>query len=558
MNSARVLAASSRRPVFQSPACGLDCYIPQQKKCSSDGQNRSLRLFADGRYHKSFNFLEVIVNRRKFIATVGASLATSTFSAISPEEAGAAVQMKTPFLAGKPDRPNVIVIICDDLGYGDLGCYGSKLATPNIDRLATQGVRFTNHGTPIALCSASRAALLTGLYPTRVGATGAFGPLSKVGMSLDAVTIADVMRKSDYKTMAIGKWHLGDLPEYEPTHRGFDEYYGVPYSVDMDPLPLLHNMHILEPEANRDTLTEQYTKQAVKFIDEPKDKPFFLYMAHSYPHIPIHASNKFRGKSPLGLYGDVVQEIDWSVGEVMRSLKKNGLEEKTLVLFTSDHGPWFQGSTGNLRGRKGSTYEGGLRIPMLAHMPGTLPQNQVTDALASHIDILPTVAGLCQGTLPRYPLDGTDIWSLMNCTQQSVERKALLSFEGWNIQCARWKQWKLHIARHNTSMFMPAPPQGRICYRLRNPELYNVTEDSKESYDCAAKYPEIVAAIQESIEEQLATLPDEVKQAYAATQQRLSTPTMPADSLPEFQNSEGNTSAWLRGDQAEKVLRRFE
>jgi arylsulfatase len=493
------------------------------------------------------------MDRRKFLVTAGASLAASTLDAEVGANAVAVARSHPIKPTAKPNRPNIIVIICDDLGYGDLGCYGSKLTTPNIDRLAAQGVRFTHHCTPIALCSASRAALMTGLYPTRVGATGAFGPLSDTGMSLDAVTIANVLQKAGYASLAVGKWHLGDLPQYAPTQRGFDEFFGV----DMDPLPLLHNSTIVEKEANRDTLTQQYTKKAVEFLSQPKEKPFFLYMAHSYPHIPLHASAPFRGKSNLGLYGDVVEEIDWSVGEILRTLEANGQRERTLVFFTSDHGPWFQGSTGNLRGRKGGVYEGGLRVPMIASMPGTLPQGRVTDALASHMDLLPTVTGLCHGELPGYPLDGRDIWTLLLCQPDAVERNALLSFEGWNIQCARWKQWKLHIARGNTPMFMPAPSQGRINYTLRNPELYNLVDDPKESYDCAAKYPEVVATIQKSIQEQLATLPDVVKQAYSTTQQHLSTPSMPADSLPEFRNSEGNSGAWLEGADAAKVLGRF-
>jgi arylsulfatase len=497
------------------------------------------------------------MDRRKFLVTAGASLAASTLDTASGAKADTTARSHATMQTTKPDRPNIVVIICDDLGYGDLGCYGSKLATPNIDRLAAQGVHFTHHCTPIALCSASRAALMTGLYPTRVGATGAFGPLSETGMSLDAVTVANVLQKAGYTSLAVGKWHLGDLPQYAPTQRGFDEFFGVPYSVDMDPLSLLHNSTILEREADRDTLTQQYTKKAVEFLSQPKEKPFFLYMAHSYPHIPLHASASFRGKSDLGLYGDVVEEIDWSVGEILQSLEKNGQREKTLVFFTSDHGPWFQGSTGNLRGRKGGVYEGGLRIPMIVSMPGTLPQGRVTDALASHMDLLPTVAGLCKGERPKYPLDGRDIWTLLSCQQTAVEREALLSFEGWNIQCARWKQWKLYIARGNTPMFMPTPSQGRINYALRNPELYNLVDDPKESYDCAVKYPDVVATIQKSIQEQLATLPEVVKQAYSATQQHLSTPTMPADSLPEFRNSEANHGAWLEGEDAEKVLQRF-
>ncbi len=498
------------------------------------------------------------MDRRKFLATAGASLAASTLNGIPHRNAEAAIQSKAPLSSKRPHRPNVIVIICDDLGYGDLGCYGSKLSTPNIDRLAANGVRFTNHCTPISLCSASRAALMTGQYPTRVGVTGAFGPLSEGGMALNASTVANVLQDTGYKTMAIGKWHLGDLKEYMPTNRGFQEFYGVPCSVDMDPLPLLHDTKILEPEADRDQLTQQYTNQAVEFIQKSKDAPFFLYMAHSFPHIPLHASKEFRGKSPLGLYGDVVQEIDWSIGEVVRTLKQNGIEENTLVFFTSDHGPWFQGSTGNLRGRKATTYEGGLRIPMIASMPGTLPRSRTTNALASHMDILPTLTGLCGGTLPQQPLDGSDIWTLLSCEQQAVERKALLSFSGWNIQCARWKQWKLHIARENTPPWVPKPEQGRVDYYLRNPELYNVVEDPKESYDTASEYPEIVATIQKSIEEQLATLPDVVKQACNKTKQNLSNPWMPADSYPEFENMGGNRAAWLKKADKERVLQRFE
>ena len=253
----------------------------------------------------------------------------------------------------------------------------------------------------------------------------------------------------------------------------------------------------------------------------------------------------------------MVAEIDWSVGEILRTLETSGQREKTLVMFTSDHGPWFQGSTGNLRGRKGGVYEGGLRIPMIASMPGTLPQGRVTEALASHMDILPTLAGLCHSEVTANSLDGRDIWTLLSGQQDAVERDALLSFEGWNIQCARWKQWKLHIARANTPMFMPAPAEGRINFTLRNPELYNVVDDPKESYDCAAKYPEVVATIQQNVQQQLATLPDAVKQAYGATQQHVSTHSMPADSLPEFRNSEANHGAWLEGADAAKVRERF-
>jgi len=499
------------------------------------------------------------MDRRKFILTAGASLAASTLDAVPQERKGAAAKSKAYPVEPKPDRPNVVVIICDDLGYGDLGCYGSKISTPHLDRLAATGVRFTNYCTPHPICSAARAALLTGRYPTRVNTPGVFFPLSDGGMSLDATTIANVLQTTGYKTMAIGKWHLGDLKQYLPTSRGFDHYYGVPYSVDMDPLPLLRDAEILAPEADRDTLTQQYTKQAVEFIDESKDRPFFLYLAQSFPHIPIHASEKFRGKSSLGLYGDVVQEIDWSVGEVMHALKKNGIEKKTLVVFTSDHGPWFQGSTGDLRGRKGMTYEGGVRIPMIASMAGVLPQNQTSSALASHMDLFPTIANLCGGALPHEPLDGQDIWTLLTLEQAEVDRKPLLSFAGWNLQCARWKQWKLHVSRSNVPAFFPGSMGGRpINMYLQNPELYNLDKDPKESYDVASEHPEIVATIQKSIAEQLSTLPDRVQQAYSTSKQHLSSNWMPADAYwPEISHAKPGDGAWLQGTQAEQVLQRF-
>ena len=231
------------------------------------------------------------MDRRNFLVTAGALLAASTMDQASAAKAETAVQSQANMPITKPDRPNIIVIICDDLGYGDLGCYGSGLATPNIDRLASQGVRFTHHCTPIALCSASRAALMTGQYPTRVGATGAFGPLSDTGMSLDAVTVANVLQKAGYASLAVGKWHLGDLPQYEPTQRGFDEFYGVPYSVDMDPLPLLHNSTIVEDEANRDTLTQQYTKKAVEFLSQHEGETI-LSLPGSF--VPAYSAARLR------------------------------------------------------------------------------------------------------------------------------------------------------------------------------------------------------------------------------------------------------------------------
>ena len=230
---------------------------------------------------------------------------------------GAGAALAAP-LAGAASRPpSVVLIYADDLGYGDLGCYGSALRTPNLDRMASEGVRFTQFYSANPVCSPSRAALLTGRYPTRVGVPRVLFPYDKTGLPDSETTLAQVLKKRDYKTMCIGKWHLGHLPQFLPTSRGFDEYFGIPYSNDMKPTPLLHNTETLEEPARQDTLTMRYTEQAVKFIERSKDSPFFLYMPHTFPHIPLHASERFRGKSRSGLYGDVIEELDWSVGEVL-------------------------------------------------------------------------------------------------------------------------------------------------------------------------------------------------------------------------------------------------
>ncbi len=267
------------------------------------------------------------MNRRQFITAAGAAIGSRALGA-----------------ASKP--PNIIFILCDDLGYGDLGCYGSRIRTPNLDRMAAEGVRSTDFCSADPVCSPSRAALLTGRYPTRVGVPRVFFPQDQGGLNLDETTLADMLKARNYKTMCIGKWHLGRPEAYLPTHRGFDEYFGIPYSNDMSPRVLLHNTEVIEQTAGLDTLTQRYTARAVKFIADSKSSPFFLYMPHTYPHIPLGASPEFRGKSEEGLYGDVVQELDWSVGEVLKAVRQNGTEDNTLVMFSSDNGPWYQGKPG--------------------------------------------------------------------------------------------------------------------------------------------------------------------------------------------------------------------
>ncbi|MEO8662915.1 MAG: sulfatase, partial [Bryobacteraceae bacterium] len=302
--------------------------------------------------------------------------------------------------------PNVVLIYCDDLGYGDLGCYGSSIQTPNIDRLATEGTRFTSCISANPVCSPSRAALLTGRYPTRVGVPRVLFPKDTGGLDQGETTMANLLKQRSYKTKAIGKWHLGVTPQYLPTARGFDEYIGIPYSNDMNPPVLMRNNDVIAQEADQTQLTPRYTEEATSFIQNSGNNPFFLYLAHTYPHIPLHASPRFKGKSAQGLYGDVVQELDWSTGEILKTLEKTGVAKDTLVIFSSDNGPWYLGSPGRLRGRKGSTYEGGVREPLLMRYPGRIPAGRVSNALISMMDFFPTIAGLTGAKLPDRPLDG--------------------------------------------------------------------------------------------------------------------------------------------------------
>jgi arylsulfatase A len=426
-------------------------------------------------------------------------------------------------LAAAPTPPNIIFIYADDLGYGDLGCYGSSNRTPHLDRMAAEGARFTQFYSANPVCSPSRAALLTGRYPTRVGVPRVLFPQDTEGLNLEERTLADTLKARGYKTMAIGKWHLGHTPRYLPTSRGFDEYFGIPYSNDMTPRPLLHALsggaaEQIEEPATLETLTPRYTEQAVRFIERSRGGPFLLYMPHTYPHIPLAASQRFRGRSKNGLYGDVIEELDWSVGEVLAAVKRHGLDGNTLVMFSSDNGPWYQGSPGLLRGRKGSTYEGGVREPFLARWPGHIPRGLVCRGVAGTVDIHPTVAKLCGAELPAAPMDGIDIWPLLSARARQLEREALLYFDGWNVQCARWGPWKLHLARYNTMAYNPAPATGRVNLVLPQPELYNLETDPDESYDVAPENPQVVTQVQVRVDRLLAGFPAEARQAYADAQ----------------------------------------
>ena len=427
----------------------------------------------------------------------------------------AAAAAALPAQARRP--PNIVLIFADDLGYGDLGCYGSKIRTPHLDRMASGGVRFTHFYSANPVCSPSRAALLTGRYPTRVGVPRVLFPYDTYGLPDEEKTLAQILKLRGYKTMCVGKWHLGHLPRYLPTNRGFDAYFGIPYSNDMEPPVLLRDTEVVEPRATLETLTPRYTEEALKFIERSKDSPFFLYFPHTFPHIPLAASPRFRGKSPLGLYGDVVEELDWSAGEVLAALRKHGVEDNTLVLFASDNGPWYQGSPGRLRGRKGSTWEGGVRVPFLARWPGRVPAGKTISGVGSAMDMVPTLARLCGAELPAAPLDGIDIWPMLSGKTGEVEREVLLHFDDVHVQCARWKQWKLHVARYNTARYYPAPSGGVINLPLASPELYNLETDPDESFDVAPENPQVVKEILARLERVMATLPEPIRLAYAET-----------------------------------------
>jgi arylsulfatase A len=431
-------------------------------------------------------------------------------------------------LAYGAQSPNVIVIFADDLGYGDLSSYGSRIKTPNLDQMALEGVQFRQFYSANPVCSPSRASLLTGRYGVRCGVPGVLQAKDPDGLAETEVTIAQMLKRQGYKTMCIGKWHLGVPDKYLPTTRGFDEYYGIPYSNDMLPSVLMHDKNVVETPVNLPSLTERYTQQAVNFIRKSSGSPFFLYLAHSSPHIPLSPSPAFQGKSGLGPYGDVVQEMDWSVGQVMAALVDAGVDDNTLVIFTSDNGPWYQGSPGRLRGRKGETFEGGMREPFIARFPGQIPAGggsrrggrRIVDSMATTLDLLPTIAAFTRAALPGNALDGVDISPVLLGTQADVNRDIFLYFSGWELQAARLGSYKLHVSRFNAPAYAPYPMVGLYNYPLLKPELYDLEADPEEAFDISARNPDIVADMLKRLKEKLPTLPAHVQTAWNDTQAR--------------------------------------
>lgn len=430
------------------------------------------------------------------------------------------LSMAQPARPAAARLPNIVLIYADDLGFGDLGCYGSRIRTPNLDAMAREGVLFRQFCSASSVCSPSRAALLTGRYGVRTGVPTVLSPQDTTGLAEGETTIAQMLKPAGYQTMCVGKWHLGSTPRLLPQNRGFDEYYGIPYSNDQEPSVLLHNADVIESPVQLDTLTRRYTEQAINFIRRSKDSPFFLYTPHTFPHIPLAASPAFRGKSAMGLYGDTIEELDWSVGQIIQELAANDLTNNTLVVFSSDNGPWFQGSPGRLRGRKGDTFEGGIREPFIAKLPGRIPSGRMIRGFASTLDILPTLARLTNSALPSQPVDGVDIWPMLSGEADNVDRPMFLYFNYWDLQCVRLGRWKLHVARHNVPAFTPEPKVGTFNLPLLFPELYDLESDPGESADLAEENPEIVADLVARLEQLIPTLPAEVQRAWADTRRR--------------------------------------
>lgn len=426
--------------------------------------------------------------------------------------------------------PNIVLIFVDDMGYGDLGCYGSKNPTPNLDRMAKAGVRFTDFYVAQAVCSASRAAILTGRYSNRVGILGALGPNSKNGLGAHEKTLADLLKSVGYATAIFGKWHLGHLPQHLPQQHGFDEYFGLPYSNDMWPkhptakfpaLPLMQGGKILEYNPDQSKLTTWYTEKAVHFIERHQDQPFFLYLAHSMPHVPLFVSERHRGKSGQGLYGDVIMEIDWSVGQILQTLQKLGLDENTLVIFTSDNGPWLSygnhgGSARPLREGKGTAWEGGMRVPCIMRWPTKIPPGTVCREPAMTIDLVPTIAKLTGAKLPDHKIDGKDIWPLMSGQANAQSpHEALFFYWGRELHGIRSGQWKLYFPHsYRTLNGRPGGKDGKpVPYQQAKTglELYNLENDVSERRNVAEQHPEVVRRLQALAERMRADLGDSAR-----------------------------------------------
>ena len=435
--------------------------------------------------------------------------------------------------------PNLVIIFTDDQGYADVGVFGAKgFTTPNLDRLAQQGRIFRNFHVAQPVCSASRAALMTGCYPNRIGIHGALSPRSRVGINSSETTLAELLRERGYVTAIFGKWHLGDALEFLPLRHGFDEYFGLPYSNDMWPLhpelvplpptaqkrkrgfpdlPMWDGDRVVIPKitaADQNQLTTWYTERAVNFIEKNREHPFFLYLAHNLPHVPLHVSDKFRGKTTRGLYGDVIEEIDWSVGEVMKALRRTGLEKETWVIFASDNGPWLSygehaGSATPLREGKGTSWEGGTRVPCIMRWPGKIPARSESKQMLMTIDLFPTIANRVGAKLPEHPIDGLDVWPIIagKWRAQNPHRSYAYYYESNQLQSivsgdGRWKLLLPHSYR--TLASKPGGQGGSTApyqqQKIEQSQLYDLVHDVSETKNVAARHRDIVERLEREAE----------------------------------------------------------
>jgi arylsulfatase A-like enzyme len=442
----------------------------------------------------------------------------------------------TTFAAPAAPLPNIVILFADDMGYADLSCYGAeRIQTPHLDGMAREGIRFTSFYVAQPVCSASRAALLTGCYPNRIGIHGALGPGSPVGIADAEITLAELVKQKGYATAIFGKWHLGDRRQFLPLQHGFDEYLGLPYSNDMWPkhptakegtfpdLPLIDGNDAVEHNPDQSVLTRRYTERATRFIAAHHDQPFLLYLAYAMPHVPIFASDRFKGTTAAGLYGDVVAEIDWSVGEIIHALRHHNIQDNTLLIFTSDNGPWLSygnhaGSAGPLREGKGTCWEGGVRVPFIARWPGRIPAGTQCDEPAMTIDLFPTIARLIDAALPHHPIDGLDIWPLLSAqpAAQSPHDAFFFYYHQGNLEALRSGPWKLQLPHEYRTL--GGQPGGRdgVPVPYQNVRtglaLYDLTSDPGELHDVSQGHPEIVRRLSELAETARADLGDSLTQ----------------------------------------------
>jgi len=445
-----------------------------------------------------------------------------------------ALTLGLPLSGTAADRPpNFVIVFIDDMGYADIGPFGAQgYETPNLDRMAQEGRRFTDFYVTQAVCSASRAGLMTGCYNVRVGILGALTHRTNHGIGAGEMTLAEVVKQKGYATACYGKWHLGHHPKFLPTHNGFDDYLGLPYSNDMWPfhptagdrfpdLPLIEGTRVIDAQMtgeDQNELTTRYTERAVGFIEKNKNRPFLVYVPHSMVHVPLYVSDKFRGKTERGLFGDVVAEIDWSVGQIFDTLRKHDLDKNTMVIFTADNGPWLSygdhaGSAAPLREGKGTMFDGGCREPAVMWWPGKIPAGTVCSEPAMTIDVLPTIAHLVGAKLPDHTIDGKNIWPLIAGEPGAKSpHEAYFFYYGRELQAVRMGKWKLHFPhKYRTLAGRPGGTGGTpVPYEQAEIglALFDLESDIAETTDVAGEHPDVVATIQKLADRMRAELGD--------------------------------------------------